>query len=374
MQSDIGALRPHQGLVHHPLELSPLVRLRQEACQALALELNEQVLFAVPTGEHHWHGGVHLMHAEKGLAAIHVGHGEVHEYGAEVTVTQLEECEGLPSIRSLEDMEAQILGHAAGHSTRAGLIIHQQKQAVAPPPDGSRQFRALQIPAQRGQEEAEHRPPPRFALDFETPLVAAEDSEHGREAQAPPCELGGEEGIEDLLQHFRAHATARVAHFQTHVGARPQGQRGQEAVGVGAVDLLHSRADGDQAAGLLANGLGGIGHQVHDQLLHLGGVSRNEGQLRGQVKADSSLLGQGYREELGHLHYEAVQVHLHELQAPLARVGQQLTGEIRSPQAGLLDLHQEGLGGTFRWQVRGAQVGVAQDHREQVVEVVGDAP
>ena len=225
-----------------------------------------------------------------------------------------------------------------------------------------------------GEEQPEDGTTTRLAVDLEAALVAPEDAQHGGKPQSPARELGGEEGIEDPLQHLAWHAAPRVAHLQRHVGPGRQRQGWQQTGGIGLVDGLDSGPERDEAAGPLSDGFRGIGHEVHDQLLHLSGISRDEWQIRGEVVAHHRLLGNGDRQELGHLQHQPVQVDLHDLQPSLAGIGEELAGQIGGPEGGLFDLLQDGLSGAFRGKPHGPQVRVAQDDRQEVVEVMGDAP
>ena len=203
--------------------------------------------------------------------------------------------------------------------------------------------------------------------------MAPQDAQHGGEAQPPPRELGGEEGIEDPVPHLRRHAAAGITHLQGHVAPRGERQGGQQAAVVGLVHRLEAGPDRDEATDLVPDGLGGVGHQIHDELLHLRRIRGNVRQPGREVIPHHRLLGDGHCEELGHLQHQAVQIHIDDLQMALPRIGQQLPGQVRGPQRGLLDLVQIGQGRALRRELHRPQIRVAQDGGEQVVEVVGDA-
>ena len=52
---------------------------------------------------------------------------------------------------------------------------------------------------------------------------------------------------------------------------------------------------------LPADGIGGIGDEVHDHLLDLGPVGLEQREFRGQLEVEADLLGQGGSQEPGHL-------------------------------------------------------------------------
>ncbi len=147
-----------------------------------------------------------------------------------------------------------------------------------------------------------------------------------------------------------------------------------ETVEYQLLDHHLARAQGDDAALALGDGLGGVGHQVHDHLLHLRGIAHDLREHGRQVVADQHLLGQGHGEQFGHLLHQAVHVHPHDGHLALARVGQHLPGQVRRAHGGLLDLVQVRLGRAVLEEHHGRQVAVAQDAGEQVVEVVRDPP
>src|SRR4051794_22415846 len=96
--------------------------------------------------------------------------------------------------------------------------------------------------------------------------MTAHDSRNRREAQAATGEFRGEERIENTRLRRLVHAAAVIAHFEADVVA------GRKIVApAGIIDTAKAGAD-DHRAGPIANRLGGVDYQVHDDLLDLAGI------------------------------------------------------------------------------------------------------
>ena len=142
---------------------------------------------------------------------------------------------------------------------------------------------------------------------------------------------------------------------------------------LGRGEVLHPGGHGDGPVPV-ADGLGGVGHQVHDHLLELGAVRLDGGQVGLEPVVQGHPLGDGDLQQVRHLLGHLVEVQLLHHQPALARVGQHLVGQFRGPLQDLLDLDEEGRGLRLVAHVHLGQFQVAADGGQQVVEVVGDAP
>ena len=119
--------------------------------------------------------------------------------------------------------------------------------------------------------------------------------------------------------------------------------------------------------------VGGVGHQIDDDLMKLGGVGQDRWGIR--VDVGLHLHGGGHRgaEELHRLERDVLEAG----QLPVRRAGpgegEQLADHVPRPPAGLEDLRHplrrpSSLGDVFL-----KQMGVPHDRGEDVVEVVGDS-
>ena len=77
--------------------------------------------------------------------------------------------------------------------------------------------------------------------------------------------LGGEERVEDAAGDFGGHARPGVGDVEPEI--TPFG----ETVGIAGVEEFFREADGD-TAGLFAQGVDGVFHQVHDDFIDADGV------------------------------------------------------------------------------------------------------
>src|SRR5260370_13429909 len=79
------------------------------------------------------------------------------------------------------------------------------------------------------QEHPERTALVQFALDLDRPMIAAHDSQNGRQSQAASREFGGEERIENASNRIFIHAAAGVAHFEPTVCTGPDVPQGEVA-------------------------------------------------------------------------------------------------------------------------------------------------
>jgi hypothetical protein len=124
---------------------------------------------------------------------------------------------------------------------------------------------------------------------------------------------------------------------------------------------------------LLPEGLGGVGEQVHHDLLQLGRIGQRARHGAIELQVQHRGLGQRGAQDLDVLLHQRAQVHGAHLEAAPARVGQHLPGQVRRAPGGAHRLLDAAAGERLRRQVLLRQVEVRQDGQQQVVEVVRDA-
>ena len=177
------------------------------------------------------------------------------------------------------------------------------------------------------------------------------------EAGALARGFGREEGLEDLLSQGAGNPRAGVRYLDEE-RARPR---------------LEARGNGqDPRARRLAHGLVRVGDQVDDDLTELVRIGPEFGQARIQVQAHRHIIQpEGIRDQLRRLGDEAVEVARLILHRPLAGEGEEVLDDPSAPLGRGLDLlrplSRMGLAGPSS-----KKAGLAEDHHQRIVELMGD--
>ncbi len=127
-----------------------------------------------------------------------------------------------------------------------------------------------------------------------------------------------------------------------------------------------------RAAGGPLEGLGGVGDEVHHHLTQLRRVALDRGELLGEAPLDGHRRRRDRVEEVRGVLEQAVEVEPADDEAPLARVGEELLGQVGGAHRGVLDVLELLAHRRLRRQLAQGEVGVTEHGDEQVVEVVGD--
>ncbi len=202
--------------------------------------------------------------------------------------------------------------------------------------------------------------------------MSPDDPQHGGQSQAPAGKLGREKRVEYLAPSLLRHAAPRVRDLQEDVFSLRQFRRQATLGEKSLVSMLPARGHADDSR-LVAERLRGVQDQVHDHLVNLRGVGDNQRHALGQVQLQGCFTRDRQPEQTGGLLNELVEVEMGEHEASPAGVGQHLPAQVGRAFGGLLDLAQGWPQRGIDWRLGSGQAGVAQDHRQQVVEIVGDA-
>ena len=135
------------------------------------------------------------------------------------------------------------------------------------------------------QENGKRRARAGFAFELECSPVSTDDSQDGGHSQPAPRSLGREERLEDSPTGCLVHAAPGVGDFKLNV---PSGRKFVLHVHAGQVfrvGIDQVRGDADRAL-LGADGVGGVGDEVHHHLADLCGVGLDGGQIVGQFVLD----------------------------------------------------------------------------------------
>ena len=101
----------------------------------------------------------------------------------------------------------------------------------------------------------------------------------------------------------------------------------------GAVDVTHASGDGDGSVPV-ADGLGGINDQVHDDLPQLRRVAVDVGKLRGQVGGEGHVLARRKLQQRGRFVDQAVEVDRLDDKAAFAGVIEHLFAQLGGASRG----------------------------------------
>ena len=165
------------------------------------------------------------------------------------------------------------------------------------------------------------------------------------------------------------HARARIGHGEHRVRTR---DRAEVCLGEHLVEVHVGRLDGELAA--FRHRIARVHGQVHDHLLELVGIRLHAPQIRRQHRHQRDVLADQPAQQLVHLGDDDVEVQHHGLEHLPAAVGQQLARQRGGALRRLADfLHVAALA-VPRGQLAQEQLRIAQNRRQQIVEVVRDAP
>ena len=140
---------------------------------------------------------------------------------------------------------------------------------------------------------------------------------------------------------------------------------------VGLVELDFGSLDRQLPA--LRHGVAGVDRQVEQHLLDLARVGSHGAQALLQRRDELDVLADQPSQHLVRVAHDLVQVDDARLEHLLAAEGEELPRQVGRAMRGLVDLGQLHPRRVLRLQPSGGELRVAQDGRQQVVEVVGDA-
>ena len=196
------------------------------------------------------------------------------------------------------------------------------------------------------------------------------EAEHHRQPEPGALArlLRGEERLEDPCEHLGRHAGAGVRHGQHHVVAGRH-------LGVPARVVLvqHLVGNLDRQPAAAGHGVAGVQGEVQQRALDLRRVGHGGPQARRVHDADLDVLAQRPLQQVRHVGQQRGEVDRHGRERLLARERQQLLGQ-RGAALGRPDRPIEPRQhGAVRLQHGVGHFQIAQDDRQQVVEVVRDA-
>ena len=180
--------------------------------------------------------------------------------------------------------------------------------------------------------------------------------------------LGGEERLEDLLQHVRRDAGAGVLDLDQHVVGRRQ-----FAIGEGLALLGRDVAGAHRQVAAGRHRVARVDRQIDDHLLELADIDLDRPQVAAVIDLELDVVADQAGKQHAQIGQHVGQVQHLRPQRLLAREGQQLAHQRGRPVGVLLDVHDVGEGRVRRPMVGQQQVRRHDDGGQHVVEVVRDA-
>ena len=202
-------------------------------------------------------------------------------------------------------------------------------------------------------------------------MMTAHNAEHRGESEAAAREFRREERVENPRLDFRRHTRAGIGDFEKNVFAIGQVGREMRAGDPRAIDPHHARAHMD-GAGVFAERLARIDHQIHHDLLHLSLVGEHCRQARCEIEGERGALADRDAQEVRGFGDERVEIEPADDESAPAGIREHLPAQVRRPRRRALDLKDEFLDRRVRGQIVRREARVAEHAGQQVVEIVGD--
>ncbi len=189
--------------------------------------------------------------------------------------------------------------------------------------------------------------------------AARDDAVHRRQAQPGPLarRLRREEGIEDAFHRRRVDAVAVIGDGHAHR----------------ALLAFADRPGLNDDAPVVVDRVPGVDGQIHEHLLELAAVEANRRHVLAEAADDRDPLFDQAPEHRHHCAHDLVQVEQLQLERLLAAEHEQLSRQGARALRGVHDLLERLVEPTGLAATHLGDRCVAGNHREQIVEVVGNA-
>ena len=146
-----------------------------------------------------------------------------------------------------------------------------------------------------GQVDGEDGAFAEFGVDVDEAFMAFDDGDDGGEAEAGAFVdvLGGEEGLEDFVEHIGGNADAGVGDVDFDVASRFGAD-----VERGVLLVDHAVSDADDEVASVGHGVARVDAEVEEHLVHLGGVAHDGPDVVGDDEFQSDVLGEGVLDDV----------------------------------------------------------------------------
>ena len=302
-------------------------------------------------------------------AAVDLGHHHVGQQQVDAARALGADARRLVGVPHREHLVAVGLEHQPDQVADAVVVLDDHDRlgaALAVPARSPARPRPPSAAADR-QVDLERRAAAGLAVDVDPAAALLDDAEHRREAEpgAGAGALGGEERLEQVLGDLLVHPVPGVADREQDVRA------GDPLVAVRGdllgVDLDVRGLDRQRAA--VGHRVAGVGREVEDHALDLRPVGLDGREVGRELDPDADVVADDPVQHRLHAGDDLVEVDDLRVQDLAAAEREQLPGERGGLPGGARDLrHLLGVA-----VARQQDLGVAGDHRQQVVEVVRDA-
>ncbi len=324
----------------------------------------------VGISRHEQHARVRALsdHSVGQLASPEEGHDDVGDQQMDFTVEGGADVQSFDAVGGLQHLVAARFQSSPGEQPHALFVLDQQDGFGSAPDFSQRLLRLRRAGSRLGSRQVDScgGACTQGTLHVDETGALFDNSVHRGQAQpgALVLRFGRKKRLEHPNSRGLVHANPRVGDREHHIlsGLHP----GMFSQRIG-VEQDIGGANGQSASG--GHGVAAIDHQVHDGLFELTGVRLDGGQLRVERCRQIDVFADQPTDHLFEIADQAVQVQLDRGQDLLAAEGQQLPRQIAGALARPVDIHEDRILG----------VGIepdftqAEDNREQIVEVVGDA-
>ena len=260
------------------------------------------------------------------------------------------------------------------------LVLDQQHRAVAGMVGGGlglavrlgrSRSRLLHLLAEMARQiDAEHGAASHRAVAEDEPARLLDEAIHHRQAEPGALAdlLGGEEGLEDLVDDLLRDTCAGILDLDQHI------VRHRHLALAGGLDLAGRHvARADRQLATVRHGVTGVHRQVDDDLLELGQVGAHRPQVPPVPHVELDPLPEQPLQQHAELGQDLAEMHHLRPQGLPPRERQQLPHEPGGPVGVLLDLHDVLERRIRRPVVHQQQVRIAEDALQHVVEVMRHA-
>src|ERR1043166_1123147 len=267
--------------------------------------------------------------------AVHHGHHEVADDRFDDVLMLGKGSDSLDPVVGGEDLVRRVSQDGAEGFAQKGLVVHYENDFAATLRLCFECFHRVRHDDLRsgGQIYFELTALARLALHFNEPVMPPNDAQHRRQAQTGAFAwfLGGEERLENSLDHASGNSSPGIHDLNEHIGSG----LGFGILGRGLVEPEVLGFQSQLAA--LRHGIAGVDAQIEQDLVQLGNIGSERPEVSRNAGLDPDALGKGFLHDFQHLLDEVPEL---DDAAPALRApaqGHQLLDDLSPPLGAFFD-------------------------------------